>query len=142
MGKRITSVNLEEHPEIISLRVQDSSLGEITFRALESGDGDILGDYLLGLSEKTRSRFRPHPLDRATVKALCANIDYADTIRLVATSGAGKQEEIIAYFVLQLGVREAEVERYQRADIRLDPGSDCTLAPPWGMIIKIEAWVV
>lgn len=132
MGKRITSVNLEEHPEIISLRVQDSFLGEITLRSLESGDVDIFGDYLLGLSERTRSRFRPHPLDRATAEALCANIDYSETIRLVATSGSGQQEEIIAYFVLLLGVREAEVERYQRADIRLDPASDCTLAPSVG----------
>lgn len=132
MEKRNPIVYLKEHPELISSRVWDASLGQIVFRSLDASDASIFFAYLQGLSEKTKSRFRPHPLDKATAKALCAEIYCADTIRLLATLKSGTEEEIIAYFVLLLGVREPELERYQKAGIRLDPASDCTLAPSVG----------
>jgi ribosomal protein S18 acetylase RimI-like enzyme len=129
MDDRISIADIKERPERISKTVWDASQRQILFRSLEAGDAEIFGKYLLDLSEKTQRRFRPHPLGRATAEALCAHIDFTNTIRLVATSRSGSQEKIIAYFMLQLGVREAELERYRKAGITLDPTSDCTLAP-------------
>jgi GNAT superfamily N-acetyltransferase len=92
-------------------------------------DAQILGQYFLGLSDATQQLYGPHPFDQATADALCAQIDYADTIRLIATIGAGDGEQVIAYFILILGAREEEQERYNSLGLPLDSRTDCTLAP-------------
>ena len=132
MNRQITVAEIQQDPSQIATTVHHASIGEITFRSLAAGDAQILGQYFIGLSEDTRRRYAPHPFDQETADALCANVDYADTIRMLATLPTGTeggQEQVIAYFILQLGVRDGERDRYEKLGIALDSGTDCVLAP-------------
>jgi len=99
----------------------------LTLRPLAANDGLRLGAYFVGLSAATRRRFGPHPLDAATAARLCASLNPAQILRMVAT--IGDEEEIVAYLILQLGVTEHEQARYATAGLSLDPALDCTVAP-------------
>ena len=98
-------------------------------RPLERSDNLILGQYFLNLSEHTRSLYGPHPFDQATADQFCENINYADTIRMIATVSEGAGEQVIAYFILQLGIPKDETQRYVKAGILLEPHLDCLIAP-------------
>lgn len=113
--------------QIFPLRLASGAAG--TFRPLAPTDGPALGRYFLGLSDETRRRFGPHPLDQATADRLCAAIDPRDTLRMVACLPAGAGEEIVAYIILRLGVTDSERSRYAGYGIALDPAGDCTVAP-------------
>jgi GNAT superfamily N-acetyltransferase len=101
----------------------------LTFRPVQPGDVQILGDYFLSLSADTKRRYGPHPFDRATAEQLCATTDPADTLRMVATVQDGQAERVIAYIILILNVREDDVKRYEKLNIPLNAATDCTLAP-------------
>ena len=101
----------------------------ITFRPITAQDAGILGDYFLGLSEWTKSMYGPHPFDQATADKFCAEINYADTIRFIAVLPEGAGEGVIAYFILQMGVPEHELNRYKQAGVALNPQTDCLVAP-------------
>jgi GNAT superfamily N-acetyltransferase len=98
-------------------------------RPLRPDDAVRLGSYLLNLSAETRSRYGPHPFDQATADAICASLDPKEMLRIVATVPRNGDERIIAYFLLQIGVREGDRLRYEKASIPLNPETDCTLAP-------------
>lgn len=98
----------------------------IRFRPLQAEDGEALGDYFEGLSAETRRRYGPHLLDRPTARQLCAAIDPAQVLRMVAVRASG---EIIAYYILVMGITEHEQARYEAAHLPLDPLLDCTAAP-------------
>jgi GNAT superfamily N-acetyltransferase len=132
VSNQISIAEIQQSPSRIAATVDHPTLGQVTFRPLMPGDAEILGRYFLGLSEETRRLYGPHPFDRATADRLCAQIDYAHTIRMLATVGTGSQgleEQVIAYFILRLGVSESEKERYRQAGIVLDFQTDCSLAP-------------
>lgn len=99
------------------------------FRPITAADKAILGKYFLGLSEETKVLYGPHPFDQATADKLCAEINYADTIRFIATFPGEGQEQVIAYFILMLGLTPGEMERYPKAGIAVDPALDCLIAP-------------
>ena len=101
----------------------------ITLRPVITQDAGILGGYFLSLSEQTKSTFGPHPFDQPTADKFCAEINPADTIRFIGLIPKGTQEQVIAYFILQMGVPEHELTRYQQAGIILDPQTDCLVAP-------------
>ncbi len=101
----------------------------VTFRLVTRDDAKILGDYFLGLSPATTRLYGPHPFDRATAEMLCANTDPVQTLRMIGTIQGAEGECVIAYMILILGVRAADVERYDRRGIPLNADTDCTLAP-------------
>jgi GNAT superfamily N-acetyltransferase len=101
----------------------------LTFRPVTLADSRLLGEYFLSLSETTRSFYGPHPFDQATADALCARLNAEDTIRLIATIPTVLSEKVIAYFILQLGIPQAEIDRYAQKNIALDPQADCLVAP-------------
>jgi diamine N-acetyltransferase len=121
----LTVVQLQENPAIIAVPLKLKSGADVLLRLLQPGDAAMLGRYFEGLSADTRRRYGPHPFDQATANALCATLNYADTLRLVAIS----QDEIIAYTILQLGILQDEQSRYGRCNITLDGQQDCTVAP-------------
>lgn len=84
-----------------------------------------MGRYFEGLSAETRRRFGPHPLDLATAAHLCATLNPAEYLRFVAFH----QAEIVAYFILQLGITPHEAARYAARNLPLDPNTTATLAP-------------
>jgi GNAT superfamily N-acetyltransferase len=60
---------------------------------------------------------------------LCATINVAEALRLVAVVPGPTGEEIIAYFILLLGVTDYELARYAQCGIALHSQTDCTVAP-------------
>jgi diamine N-acetyltransferase len=125
----ITPADIQANPSCIATDLVTESGLALTFRPVTPPDHHILGEYFISLSETTRSLYGPHPFDQATADALCAGIDYADTIRFIATIPNASLEKVIAYFILQLGVPAAEIERYAQVNIALDPQADCLVAP-------------
>ena len=102
---------------------------QITLRVLRPNDGPLLGRYFESLSQETRRRFGPHPLTMEEAHNLCGAIDCHHTLRLLALTNEGECAEVIAYFILHLGIRDAERKRYQANGIPLDSQLDCSLAP-------------
>ncbi len=98
-------------------------------RLLRPDDEERLGDYFLGLSDRTRSLYGPHAFDRPTARAICAALDPRDMLRIVATMDGPRNEEIVAYLLLKLGVRESDGKRYAALGIKLDPSRTAALAP-------------
>ena len=134
VSNQITTDQIQQSPSRIATTVHHASIGEIRLRPLVAEDAPILGSYFCGLSEDTRRRYAPHAFDQETASALCANVDYADTIRMLATlppsaDSQGGQEQVIAYFILQLSVKDGDRDRYKKLDIALDSQTDCVLAP-------------
>ena len=129
MNTPLTIAEIQANPRSIAASIQAASGLAMTFRPLEPQDNQILGRYFLSLSENTISLYGPHPFDQATADHLCATINYADTIRMIATIPAGAQEQVIAYFILQLSVSEGEIQRYAEAGITIDSQADCLIAP-------------
>jgi len=115
------------NPDCLTRTLTIPSGEPLTFRVLRPEDGTLLGRYFEGLSQETRRRYAPHPLDRETGHQLCAEIDYADTLRFVVLTQS--QAEIIAYFILRLGTSEGDRQRYQERGLPLDDETDCALAP-------------
>jgi ribosomal protein S18 acetylase RimI-like enzyme len=101
----------------------------ITMRPLRPEDAIRFGAYLAGLSAQTRARYGPHPFDQATADAICAALDPADILRMVATVPSDGDERIISYVLLKNGVLDQDRERYTALGIPLNPATDGTLAP-------------
>jgi diamine N-acetyltransferase len=129
MDTPISIAEIQANPRCIAAPIQAASGLMMTFRPLEPQDAPMLGQYFLSLSEATTSLYGPHPFDQATADSLCATINYADTIRMIATIPAASQEQVIAYFILQLSVSEGELQRYAEAGVTIDAQVDCLIAP-------------
>ena len=129
MDTPLTVTEIQADPARIATRSYAKSGSILTFRPLIQEDAPQLGRYFLGLSEQTKRKYAPHPFDQAIADDLCARIDYADTVRMIAVLQGETQEEVIAYFILQLNVPPYEIERYAQAGVTLDPKKDCLIAP-------------
>jgi len=101
----------------------------ITMRPLRPDDAIRFSAYLAGLSAQTRSRYGPHPFDRATADTICSALDPTDILRMIATVPSAGDERIISYVLLKNGVLDQDRERYTALGIPLDPATDGTLAP-------------
>ncbi len=122
-------MSVPQDPASLATTIALASGAPAIVRHLAPGDRAQLGDYFAGLSAETRRRFGPHALDHATADALCAALDPARVLRIVALAREGGSEAVIAYVILMLSVTAAETERYARRGIVLDGATDCTLAP-------------
>ena len=129
MTSALTLTQIQGDPSLISARIPNPAGLELTFRPLTSADAAILGAYFLGLSEDTIRRYGPHPFDQATADKLCAAIDFAEAIRMLATLAGPEGEQVVGYFIFQLDAPAGERTRYAEAGITLDPQTDCIIAP-------------
>ena len=103
-----------------------SESGEAAWaRPLLPTDAVRLGVYFESLSAETRRRFGPHPLDAATARQLCVEIDPTHVLRWVAVAG----DDLIAYFILMWSVTTHERDRYAARGVVLSGDVDCTFAP-------------
>jgi GNAT superfamily N-acetyltransferase len=121
--------DIQADPQCISAQVTNPTGLPLTIRPLQPEDRYILGVYFLGLSEETKSWYGPHPFDQPTADRLCADIDYTQIIRLIGILPQAGDEQVVAYFILHLGIYPDEIERYARQNLRLDPQIDCLVAP-------------
>jgi GNAT superfamily N-acetyltransferase len=127
--KVLTTQAIARNPEGITEALILPSGERIVFRALRAEDGLLLGRYFEGLSQETRRRFAPHPFTMEEAHKLCADIDYQHILRLIAVRDPEERPDIIAYFILTLGVRKGEEHRYEARGMPLESDLDCTLAP-------------
>jgi len=109
----------------VALRTGEQAL----LRPLQTDDAQRLWAYSASLSAETRRRWGLHPVDEAAADALCATLDPADILHLVATVAHAGEERIIAYFLLKHGVLDRDRQRYESLGIPLDRATDSTLAP-------------
>ena len=94
-------------------------------RLHRSTDSRRLAHYFTHLSEATRRVYGPHPFTAEQAHAFCRDVNYADTLRLLALDS----ERIVAYFILRLGILNSDFDRYALRNQRLNDHTDCTLAP-------------
>ena len=118
---------LQEERLIASRRMRTGE--PVTLRPLHTEDAARLGEYFLGLSADTRARYGPHPFDQATADTICAALDPADMLRMIATTARGGRERIVAYVLLKRGAWPADRERYANLGIPLEPETVSALAP-------------
>ncbi|MBI2517285.1 MAG: GNAT family N-acetyltransferase [Opitutae bacterium] len=95
-------------------------------RRLERTDADAFGCFLEKLGTTTRSFFGPHPLTAPEAARLCAAQPERDALRLVVAEPGGR---IVAYFILELGLRAEDAQRLAARGQPLDPATAVTLAP-------------
>lgn len=132
-SSRLTLADVAADPACLSRHVQLRSGDDAELRLLLPGDGEAFGRFLAGLSEATRTLYAPHPLTLEHGHHLCAELDYAGmaaqtdlvTLRFIGLVEGGAA----TYFILVLGVREGELNRYGGYGITLDPATTCTFAP-------------
>jgi GNAT superfamily N-acetyltransferase len=125
----VTLAQIQADPTLATTVVQHPALGAVTVRPVTHRDAPILGAYFTGLGEETRRRYGPHPFDQATADTICAEIAQSNAIRFIAVTGDDSEEQVVAYFILVVGVLTSDVRRYQEIGLPLDPETDCTLAP-------------
>lgn len=99
----------------------------LLLRTLDGCDKERLSDYFDGLSRASKRRFQPHPLNTEAAHRICA-CKTATTFRFIVQ----RDEEIIAYFILDADVSTHEMERYQQSGITLEAGKDYLFAPSVG----------
>ncbi len=128
MNNLITPEEIKNDPLRIAKVLQSPSGLSFTFRPITAQDNLILGHYFLGFSQHTRALYAPHPFDQATADKLCTELNYTDTIRFIGIL-PGEREQVIAYFILMLGLTAGEMERYPQTGIPVDPLVDCLVAP-------------
>jgi len=102
---------------------------EVRLRPLEPDDAAILGRYFLGLGKRTRAVYAPHPFDEPTAARLCATLDDSREIRFLATTGTGRGEQVVGYFILGLAPSAGDLGRYARRGMTWPAGTVCTIAP-------------
>ncbi len=98
--------------------------GSYTLRSLQPFDASPLARYFDGLSDATRRRFKPHPLDHQTAASLCER-SLAGELRYVVIWG----KQIIGYFVLDSHSSQHEAARFLSHGIALQDGVDFLFAP-------------
>lgn len=106
-------------------RVQTRDGQPLEVRELHAEDAREFGRFFAGLGAETRSYFGPHPLDAAEAARLCAAQPEPMARRIVAIADG----LIAGYFILELGVRDEDADRYRARGQELNPGRVATLAP-------------
>jgi GNAT superfamily N-acetyltransferase len=109
----------------VSITLPDGA--DITARRLCASDTEAFGQFLEGLSEKTRGFYRPHALDESEARRICASIETDSALRLIATPKG--ENRIEAYVLAVFEIPDDEKERYADYGIVLADGLDCRIAP-------------
>jgi len=120
---------IQANPGLITAHISLPNAISLTFRPLTPADAPALVQYFLSLSAATQELYGPHDFDQPTADRLCNQIDYTQTIRMVA---ALPQGEFTAYFILDWKVRDPQLQRYAEYGLNLDPGTCCQIAPSVG----------
>ncbi len=95
-------------------------------RPLVKADSTSFGVFLEGLSEKTRERYGPHPLNSKEAKNICDNLNYTETLRLAVINS---KNEIVGYMILSFRLRESQILRHKEYGIPIEHYKDACIAP-------------
>ena len=116
---------IDAQPDLVSSSEVLASGQQVYFRPLRADQAAELGAYFTGLSQAIRRVYGPHSFDQETADGFCAALDSAHTLRMLAWV----EGKIVAYFVVELGVRAGDRRRYDALGLALHDETDCTLAP-------------
>lgn len=97
---------------------------EFIFRELQNDDNIRLGLFFESLSNETRLKYAPHPLNQEFAEKLCCHLDK-NTIRFVVLD----TDEIVGYFIIDFNYNEHDSHRYKNYGISIDPKLDPLFAP-------------
>jgi len=118
-------VDYQNIPEIeLPLRVG----GSILFRRLRPEDRSGLEYYFGSFSEQSRKWFKPHSFTDETIKEVCEIEGRDNILRMIALTSS-REQEVAAYFILNLGTRPQAVKRLESCGTSRNDSSDCALAP-------------
>ena len=106
-----------------------SSGESVHFRPLAETDGPLLAAYFEGLSLEVRAKYRPHDFTAEVAQQLCAQVGDDPSLRLIALTGEGENERIIAYFIVHRAISDDDQKRYAGYGVVLEPETDCQFAP-------------
>jgi GNAT superfamily N-acetyltransferase len=129
MTTNLTSDLLTENPSLLTTPLRLPNGQRALVRLQRPTDAWLLTRYFTSLSAATRNCYGPHAFNYETACQLCATIDYHHTLRFIATTDADHSGQIIAYFILRLGVLENDRKRYAALGITLHDEEDTALAP-------------
>ena len=105
-------------------------------RPLQTSDAASFGLFLDGLTAATRGVYGPHPLNADHARILCEEIDPGRCLRFIALGPISENpDQVAAYMILDLGVRDSDAGRYTEVGVSLDPVTTATFAPVVG-----DAW--
>lgn len=118
----MSGVNLEEQIILPS--------GEkVLIRALHQDDGKLLGQYFQSLSQETQDRFAPHPFTEEEAQKLCTQVGQGDALRFVAITQGASRIQVVAYFILLLGLGKGDRKRYEDRGAEVLADKVCSVAP-------------
>ena len=104
--------------------VKDNRIVEI--RLAQTGDRDLLFNYLQNLSSESRSRFGPHPFDWLAVQAIFDQPDPSIYRYIALEELTGS---IVAYMLIKQGMIDADQQRYAQRNQFFDESTTVTFAP-------------
>ena len=110
---QIDPSTIDAQPELVSSGAVLASGRRVYFRPLRADQAAELGAYFTGLSQATRRVYGPHAFDQETADGFCAALDSAHTLRMLAWAEEVGIERIVAYFVVELGVRTGVVSQFE-----------------------------
>lgn len=100
---------------------------DILIRLLAREDAHALLSYFENLSVETKKRYAPHPFDRATVDAVCADPGSGGVMRFIAQTR--DTNEIVGYALVKLGHIPHDAVRIEGYGVKLDEAEDAFYAP-------------
>lgn len=98
------------------------------FRLLNKNDNDIFAVFFDSLSDETKMRFSPHPMDKTYAHSLCIYHLISDTAKRYVLLNES-EKDIIGYFIIDYQVSIHEFTRYLKQNIILESGKDILFAP-------------
>ena len=122
---RLTLEDLANDPALLTTQLVTGAGTPFTARVLLATDVEALGCYFDGLGPSVRGVYGPHPLNADHAVVLCAQLDYNHLLPFLALDG----ETIVGYFLVQIGVREGDRQRYLDHGQPLVADQCCTFAP-------------
>ncbi len=99
----------------------------VTLRPLRDDDACRLGNFLKGLSMRTREFFTYDSFDAKMAQVLCADINKYDKLRFILE--LKKAREIIGIFEFSMDLVKDDIERYASYGITLDVPNTCRYGP-------------
>jgi len=121
----LTIEDVTREPGQLTAQLLTGDGDAFTARVLRAEDAAALGRYFDGLGPSVRGVYGPHPLNSAHATVLCAELDYRQLLPFVALHG----DDIIGYFLVQIGLRDDDRQRYIDHGHALIDEACCTFAP-------------
>lgn len=122
----MTIQKIVNDPSLVKSSFSLKGKEEIIFRPLIKEDFVPFGIFLDSLSEETKARFGPHPINSIEAKNICKNLNYLKMLPMVLTN---QKDEVIGYIILSFQFRDSQLLRYKAYTIPIVKDQDICIAP-------------